>query len=99
MHCENPLQVESDWIDEYKLVSGDFDISNVDKSLCAEIPSATKIGKVYSRLIHSVFSDYVEGIITVYNSEICEKIDDYNCSAYYEPSYVIERAYRNGGFF
>ena len=40
----------------------------------------------------------VEGIIRVYNDEICDKIDKYNCSAYYEPSYVIARAYNQGGF-
>jgi len=40
----------------------------------------------------------VEGIIRVYNDEICDKIDNYNCSAYYEPSYVIARAYYQGGF-
>jgi len=40
----------------------------------------------------------VEGIIRVYNDKICDKIDNYNCSAYYEPSYVIARAYYQGGF-
>jgi hypothetical protein len=25
-------------------------------------------------------------------------VDNYNCSAYYESSYVIARAYQNGGF-
>ena len=29
---------------------------------------------------------------------ICYIIDNYNASAYYEPSYVIARAYNNGGF-
>ena len=98
LHCENPLKVESEWIKEYNLKKGNFNISDVNKELCNEIPSATKIGKVYSRLINSVSKDYVEGIFEVYNSSICEKIDNYNCSAYYEPSYVIERAYRNGEF-
>lgn len=27
---------------------------------------------------------------------VCETIDNYNSSAYYEPSYVITRAYYNG---
>ena len=40
----------------------------------------------------------VDGIIRVYNNPICDVIDNYNCSAYYEPSYVIARAYQNGGF-
>lgn len=42
--------------------------------------------------------DYVDGIIRVYNDEICDVIDNYNCSAYYEPSYVVARAYYSGGF-
>lgn len=42
--------------------------------------------------------NYVEAIIRVYNDELCEVIDNYNCSAFYEPSYVIARAYQNGGF-
>lgn len=40
----------------------------------------------------------VDGIIRVCNDPICKVIDNYNCSAYYEPSYVIARAYQNGGF-
>ena len=59
------------------------------------------MGKVYSRLIVDTAlpnEDYVSGIIRVYNNEICETIDNYNGSAYYEPSYVIARAYNEGGF-
>ena len=98
LHCMNPLQVEADWISEYELESGSFDISDVDENLCAQIPSATQIGKVYARLISSVTEDYVLGIVEVYNSPICQTIDNYNCSAYYEPSYIITRAYLNGEF-
>lgn len=32
------------------------------------------------------------------NSEKKVDIDNYNASAYYEPSYVITRAYNNGEF-
>ena len=59
------------------------------------------MGTVYCRLIVNTLSskeDYVDGIIRVYNDDICEVIDNYNCSAFYEPSYVIARAYQNGGF-
>ena len=59
------------------------------------------MGKVYQRLIRDTAlqgEDYVEGIFRVYNHEICNVIDKYNCSAYFEPSYVIERAYQMGGF-
>lgn len=42
--------------------------------------------------------NYIDGLVRVYNDDICETIDNYNCSAYYEPSYIITRAYNNGGF-
>ena len=98
LHCLNPLQVEADWIADYELKNGSFDITAVDSNLCAVIPSATQIGKVYARLINSLTKEYITGLQEVYNSPLCKKIDDYNCSAYYEPSYVITRAYLNGGF-
>ena len=101
MHCENPLQVENDWIKEYDLKEGNFDITAVDRELAEIIPSALDMGAVYQRLVRDTMSskeNYVEPIIRVYNDELCEVIDNYNCSAFYEPSYVIARAYQNGGF-
>jgi hypothetical protein len=101
LHCENPLKVENDWIEEYELSKGDFDISIVNPDLVTNIPSALDMGKVYQRLITDTLTskeDYVDGIVRVYNDPICEVIDNYNCSAYYEPSYVIARAYLEGGF-
>ena len=101
LHCKNPLDVEDEWIDEYRLEEGNLDISDVDYDLVDRIPTALQIGKVYERLIHDTAMSNeteVEGIIRVYNDKICDKIDNYNCSAYYEPSYVIARAYYQGGF-
>ena len=101
LHCKNPLDIEDEWIDEYRLEEGNLDITDVDYDLVDRIPTALQIGKVYERLIHDTAMSNeteVEGIIRVYNNEICNKIDNYNCSAYYEPSYVIARAYYQGGF-
>ena len=101
LHCENPLKIESELIEGYGLEEGNFDISDVDKELCDKIPSETAIGKVYTRLIADTLQpdeDFVQGLIRIYNDSICETIDNYNCSAYYEPSYFIARAYYNGGF-
>lgn len=101
LHCENPLKIEAEWIEEYSLEKGEFDITEVDPDLVNEIPSETQMGKVYTRLILSILQpgeDYIDGMIRVYNDEICDMIDNYNSSAYYEPSYVITRAYNNGGF-
>ena len=67
-----------------------FDITDVDKGLVENIPSPTQMGKVYMRLITDTImqdEDYIDALIRIYNDEICFKIDDYNCSAYYEPSY------------
>ena len=101
LHCENPLKVEADWINDYELKNGDYDITIVDTELATIIPTPLDMGAVYQRLIVNTLSskeDYVDGIIRVYNDDICDVIDNYNCSAFYEPSYVIARAYQNRGF-
>lgn len=101
LHCENPLKIEAEWMDEYQLIPGDFDITAVDQELVDIIPTELQMGKVYKRLILDTLGgdeDYIDGMIRVYNDEICETIDNYNASAYYEPSYVIARAYNEGGF-
>ena len=94
-------RAEDKGAEEYHLEKGKFDITDVDKNLVERIPSATQIGKVYQRLIVDTAEpeeDYVDGILRVYNNKLCKIIDNYNCSAYYEPSYVIAKAYFNGCF-
>ena len=101
LHCENPLAVAHDWIEDYKLKLGDFDITDVDTELCRIIPTALQMGKVYKRLIISTLTrdeDYADGILRVYNDDICTTIDNYNSSAYYEPSYYLTRCYFAGTF-
>lgn len=101
LHSENPLAVAEDWIEEYQLKPGNYDVQTVNPALCDQIPTATQMGKVYKRLIINTLQnneDYAEGILRVYNNPICEVIDNYNCSAYYEPSPYITRSYFAGGF-
>lgn len=101
LHAENPLKIESEIISEYKLEEGDFDITKVDSSLCDLVPSPLNMGEVYARLVRDTLKegeDYSSAIIRVYENPLSEVIDNYNCSAFYEPSYVIARAYREGGF-
>lgn len=101
LHSENPLKVEDDWINDYHLEPGHFDITKVDKDLAKLIPNALDMGRVYQQLILNTMNtkeDYVDGILRVYNNELCDVIDNYNCSAFYEPPYVIARAYQEGGF-
>ena len=101
LHCENPLKIEEEWREEYHLLDGNFDVCNVDPKLVEHVPTELQMGKVYTRLIVDTLGkkeNYVEALIRVYNHEICEILDNYNSSAYYEPSYVIARAYNEGGF-
>ena len=101
LHCENPLKVVDDWITEYDLKKGDFNILDVDKELVEKPPTETQMGKVYKRLIVNTLEpneDYIQGLIRVYNAEICDTIDNYNSSAYYEPLPTIVRAYNNSSF-
>jgi len=100
LHSENPVAVVADWIDEYQLQSGNYDVTKVDKELCPSIPTPTQMGKVYKRLILNTIQsgeDYADAILRVYNNPICEVIDNYNTSAYYEPSPYIARSYYGGG--
>lgn len=101
LHCENPDKIEDEWIQNYQLQSGEFDVLSVDSELVKMIPTQTQMGKVYMRLIIDTLQpdeNYVDAMIRVYNNELCETLDNYNCGAYYEPSYFIARAYINGGF-
>lgn len=101
LHCENPKKLEDEWIKEYELQAGEFDVLMVDTDLVRHIPTVTQMGKVYKRLILDTLQsaeDYIDGMIRVYNDDLCEILDNYNCGAYYEPSYCIAKAYFDGGF-
>lgn len=100
-HCLNPEQVVCDWKEEYNLTNGDVDVTKIDTDFTDKFPSETQMGKVYARLIDSISKqglDLVQTIQNVYASPICDAIDNYNSSAYYEPSYIQTRAYYNGSF-
>lgn len=51
LHCENPLKIENEWIEEYQLQKGSFDIKKTNPDLVTNIPTETQMGKVYTRLI------------------------------------------------
>ncbi len=101
LHSLNPQQVVADWIDEYGLEQGDFDVTLIDHRFTDKVPTDLQMGKVYARLIQSVATDLEplsSTILNVYASPICDVIDNYNSSAYYEPSYIHTRAYYAGAF-
>ena len=101
LHSANPLAIEADWTNEYNLQSGNYDVTKVDHDLCSNIPTSTQMGKVYKRLIIDTMQpgeDYADAMLRVYNDPICDIIDNYNTSAYYEPSQYIARSYYSGSF-
>lgn len=99
-HCLNPEQVVSNWKEEYHLENGTTDVTRVNSQFADTVPTTTQMGKVYARLIDTVSQgqDLVQSMQEVYASPICDIIDNYNTGAYYEPSYVQVRAFRNGAF-
>lgn len=100
LHCVNPEQVVHEWIEEYNLKNGSVNVTKVDPKFTDKVPTDIQMGKVYARLVLSIATngDLVDGIQKVYASPICEYIDNYNSSAYYEPSYVQTQAFYNGYF-
>lgn len=100
-HAENPDAVANQWITDNSLSSGNVDVTDVDADLVTKVPTDLQMGKVYSRLIQSTLKDdenLADAMLRIYNDPLCEIIDNYNSSAYYEPSYFITRAYYQGGF-
>ncbi len=95
-HSDNIARVADDLIQECKIENDYFDITDIEYS----VPTYWDIAKVYKRLIINVSQDktsqYINTLITVYNSWIADKIDDYNSSFYYDTSDCIYQSYLIG---
>lgn len=96
-HSDNIDRVSDDFIEESGITEGNF--NNVGTARYA-IPSHWDIGKVYKRLVLGAAGekqmDIVDALIDVYNSFVCEKIDNYNSSFYYDNPQNILNAYLTG---
>ena len=61
------MKVEEDWISDYGLKNGDYDITAVDKEMASIIPSPLDMGAVYQRLIRDTLTskeDFIDMITT-----------------------------------
>lgn len=97
-HCENPEKVVADWVANYNLPEGNVDVLKVDPRLVTCVPTPTQMGGVYQRLIRDTSEPderECDAILRVYNHPLCDDIDNYNASAYYEPSYYLAQVYRD----
>ena len=92
LHCEPLENTANELIEKHNITAGAFD--NV--ALCQyRVPTHFDIGKVYKRLIVAVARetgiDLIAVLLLVYHSWIAEKIDDYNCSMFFEnPDYLFK---------
>ena len=95
-HSDNIARVADDFINECQIENDCFDITDVKYS----VPTYRDIAKVYKRLIIKVSQDkprlYIKTLITVYNSWIADKIDEYNSSFYYDSPDCIYQSYLAG---
>ena len=83
------MKVEEDWIKDYNLKAGDYDVTAVDQELASIIPSPLDMGAVYQRLIRDTIGskeDYVDGIMKVYKMHCNYYCQSHRKSHYYTPS-------------
>lgn len=95
-HCEPIEKVANDFIVRNNIPNGNYD--NISKCKYA-VPDYWDIGEVFERLIEDCFEeekDVFVGIKEVYNSELAEKIFNFNSDLYYQPRDYLAECYRAG---
>lgn len=94
-HCEPIAKVAYEFIEECKIMEGEFD--NV-KECQYKIPDFWDNGEVYERLIEDNYEDdkILEGLWEVYHSWISDNISDYNTDFYYQSREYIAACYKMG---
>lgn len=98
-HCLSFEQVSDELIEDYEIQSGNF---NSVEACRFEVPSATRIGKVYARLIESLSESeeqYAEKMYEVFTSDLPDAISDFNSSLFFAPAdeiaYYYETEYKH----
>lgn len=93
-HCLSMEQVSDELIEEYGIQEGIYD------TVCEckyTVPSATKIGKVYARLVDTISeseNQYGEKLYEVFTSSFSDAISDYNSSLFFAPADEIAFYYK-----
>lgn len=85
-HCLSMEQVSDELIEEYGIQEGVFDSVRECKYT---VPSATRIGKVYARLIDAISeseNQYGEKLYEVFTSSFSNAISDFNSSLFFAPA-------------
>lgn len=97
-HCENIEKIATELIERHDVAVGQYD--NTVNLGDVSLPTFWDMGKVYSRLIVSLAdesgSDPIQMLLSVYNSWIAQKIDNYRSSMYYENNSYLTCSYNAG---
>lgn len=94
-HCLSFEQVAGELIEEYNILTGNFDTVSECKYT---VPSITSIGRVYQMLVLSICKDddVEQAMIDVFTSFICDEISDFNSNVYYSNPDYIRCSYLDG---
>lgn len=94
-HCLSFEQVSDELIEQYGIPIGNYDTVS---SCRYDVPSVTAIGRVYQRLVLSVFGleHAAQGIREVFSSFISDAISDFETSVYYSNPDYLRCSYEDG---
>lgn len=98
-HCLSMEQVADELVEDYEIQPGSFDTVHGCKF---PIPSETRIGKIYARLIErlAVSEDQYAGkMYEVFTSDLPDAISDFNSALFFAPAdeiaFYYETEYKN----
>lgn len=85
-HCLPMEQVADELIEDYEIQNGSFDSV---QDCRFSIPSETRIGKIYARLVQNLSESedqYAEKLYEVFTSSLADAISDFNSSFFFAPA-------------
>lgn len=94
-HCLSYEQVADEWIERYKIESGEFD--TIQKCRY-KIPSTNAIGRVYQQLVLETAreNEEAQAVIDVFSSFLSDEISDFNTNVYYSNPDYLRCSYEAG---
>lgn len=94
-HCLSFEQVSDEVIEQYGILSGNFDTITACKY---SIPSFMDIGKLYSIMIEDCAKpgEETEELLKIFSSFISDKISDFQTDVYYQNPSYLECSYKEG---
>ena len=94
-HCLSYEQVCDEWIEQYGIMTGDFDTI---KECRYTVPSVNAIGRVYQQLVVATAkaNEEAQAIIDVFSSFISDEISNFNSNVYYSSPDYLKCSYEEG---